>query len=155
VTPGKGKLGIWPNKNSIATKLGYLFETCTQVAIHQVPSLNKSIQPASATGPSPEMTTMLINGLRESSTVGEPYNHDRGINTFENRKIFITHIMEHTHRKVKAVCKFGGCSTTATPVEILDRDEWSDHLAEEHGLTCFYLQILPHSFASFATTSSC
>jgi hypothetical protein len=66
--------------------------------------------------------------------------------TFENRKKFITHIMEHTRRKVKAVCKFGGCST---PVEILDRDEWSDHLAEEHGLTCFLSADATTFFCSF------
>jgi hypothetical protein len=46
---------------------------------------------ASATSPSPEMTTMLINGLRESSTVGEQYNHDRGINTIATHR---THILQ-------------------------------------------------------------
>src|SRR4051794_25543672 len=57
-----------------------------------------------------------------------------------NRKKFIAHIMEHTRRKVKAVCKFG---------EILNRDEWSDHLAEEHGLTCFLSADATTLFCSF------
>src|SRR2546421_9313310 len=33
---------------------------------------------------------------------------------------------------------FGDCATATTQVEILDRGGWSDHLAEAHGLTCYW-----------------
>ena len=103
--------------------------------IHQVPPLNKSIQPASATSPSPsEMTTMLINGLRESSTVGEQYNHDRGNNTIA------------THRTYKF------CATAAIP---------RDHFQAARGrlmfpkLSLLLLLKTPQSVGSGGERGSC
>jgi hypothetical protein len=56
--------------------------------------------------------------------------------SFTDRQAFILHCMEHTRRKATSVCKFGKCATRSPSVQMNSRDDWNNHLAEHHGLTC-------------------
>lgn len=54
---------------------------------------------------------------------------------FDDHTKFCRHIMEHTRRKVKSVCRFEDCANDHNAAELFTRDEWNEHLANRHGLT--------------------
>lgn len=91
---------------------------------------------ASAQAAAEQMWTQAVRQAMAEPCSWQSYPTRRCGKEFDDIYTFVKHIMGHTRRKAEAVCRFGQCPSIHQRPEIPTREEWNEHLAQEHGLTC-------------------
>jgi hypothetical protein len=56
---------------------------------------------------------------------------------FADYKKYTRHVLQHTYKNAREICRFGDCAKIENPPEFPTRDDWAEHLAKIHQLTTF------------------
>lgn len=56
---------------------------------------------------------------------------------FTDYKKYTRHVLQHTYKNVREICRYGDCAKIKNPPEFPTRDDWAEHLAGIHQLTTY------------------